>query len=62
MTLEDCPQCHNKTLRTTNVMATTQMIHRGCSNCCYRDRVQYDKEGHFVTEPTVERKLKWKSG
>ena len=55
--VEDCPRCHggkynegvgfippkklNPTLRVENVMGSTQMIHRRCNNCGYKDKVPY---------------------
>lgn len=42
--IRECPRCKKKTLRITNVMSTTEEIHWGCSNCCYKEKVPYGKK------------------
>jgi hypothetical protein len=41
MTTEQCPRCHKKTLRVTNVMGTTERVHYACSMCCYKEKRDY---------------------
>lgn len=63
MSVADCPRCHGfiygkpkskprPTLRVENVMGSTHTIYYHCSNCCYKEKVQYDDDGtvHPVKE------------
>jgi hypothetical protein len=60
MTIIDCPRCHglkfndqtkmfdkgtkHPTMRIENVMATTQMIHYSCGNCCHKMQEPYGQD------------------
>jgi len=50
MILDTCPRCRNESLRITNVITKTQILHRKCSKCGYSDRVQYEKGGYFANK------------
>ena len=49
--IETCPKCHKETLRVINVMGTTERISYHCSNCCYREKRDY--QGNIVEQSKI---------
>jgi hypothetical protein len=48
---ETCPKCHKETLRVINVMGSTDRISYHCSNCCYKEKRDY--QGNLVEQSKI---------